>query len=152
MKKILVILLVCTTFGCDTRNVKENNSKLEKESQPIIDVFFDKLKSGNFRTALSELLSNNEDIDMKDSATLNLESSFNSINALSGRFESKRFLRKKELGNDVGVYVYLVKYEKKFYRFSFTFYNNDVEVKIYKFSFDDAIDTELEEAIKLYVN
>ena len=61
-------------------------------------------------------------------------------------------MRKKLLEDDLGVYSYLVRYEKKFYRFVFVFYNNSKAVKIYRFSFDDTIDIELEEAIKLYVN
>jgi hypothetical protein len=40
----------------------------------------------------------------------------------------------------------------KIYRLTFSFYNNDLAVKIYKFSFDDVIDIEMEESLKLYVN
>lgn len=48
------------------------------------------------------------------------------------------------------IYSFLVKYEKKFYRFIFTFYNTGTKIKIYKFSYDDVLDLELEESLKLY--
>lgn len=72
------------------------------------------------------------------------------INELSGKFISERLLRKREIGNDLGVYVYFVSYDKRFYRF--TFYNNGSVIKIYKISFDDNIDSEIEESMRLYAN
>ncbi len=59
----------------------------------------------------------------------------------------ERFVR-----DDIGVYVYMVKYEKKFYRFTFMFYNNGISVRLYKFLFDDNIDIELEESLRFYAN
>jgi hypothetical protein len=130
-----------------------NDSKyLSDNTQPTIRSFFADVQSGNYKRSLHDLLSKNENIDLQDSLTLQLENKFGVINEVSGRFVSERLLRKKELGDDLGVYVYLVKYEKKFYRFVFTFYNNGSSVKVYKFSFDDAIDIELEDGMKLYVN
>jgi len=84
--------------------------------------------------------------------TLILKKKFNDINESFGKFISYRLLRKKLLDDDLGVYAYFVRYEKKFYRFVFVFYNNGNEVKVYRFAFDDTADIELEEAIKLYVN
>ena len=74
------------------------------------------------------------------------------MNETSGKFVSENLLRKKDIGNDLGVFIYFVKYERKFYRFIFTFYNYSGDIKIYKYSFDDKIDSELEEALRLYVN
>lgn len=154
MKNVIVnFFLLVLLFGCKQHNMKDSDSKyLDSESQPVIETFFDKIKSGNYNNAINDLLKKNENIDLQDSLTINLKSKFNAINESSGKYISERLLRKKGLANDLGVYVYLVKYEKKFYRFTFTFYNNGVRVRIYKFSFDDNIDIELEAAIKLYLN
>ena len=146
----VLILLLC---GCGQQNQDENDSKfLDSQSQPVIKTFFDNIALGKYKIALNELISKNKNIDLADSLTINLRTKFNYINESSGNFVSKRLLRKKELGDDLGVYIYLVRYEKNFYPFTFTFYNNGAEIRIYKFAFDDNIDTELEEAIKLYVN
>ena len=42
---------------------------------------------------------------------------------------SQKLHRNKTLDNDLGVSIYLVKYERKLYRFTFTFYNNGTQVK-----------------------
>lgn len=152
-KSIVFFLLLSALYGCAQKNGQGNKTtQLNKESSIVVNSFFEEIKVGNFKNALSTVLSKNENIDLSDSLTIGLVRKFNSINELSGRFMSYRLLRKKELDNDLGVYVYLVKYEKKFYRFTFTFYNNDLAVKVYKFSFDDVVDVELEEGMKLYVN
>lgn len=152
-KSIVFLLLLSVLYGCAQKNGQENKvTQLNKESSIVIGSFFAEIKAGNYRSALSTFLRKNENIDLSDSLTIGLIMKFNSVNELSGKFMSYRLLRKKELDNDLGVYVYLVKYEKKFYRFTFTFYNNDLAVKVYKFSFDDVIDIELEDGMKLYVN
>jgi hypothetical protein len=61
-------------------------------------------------------------------------------------------LKKRFMNDDIGMYSYLAKYDKKFYRFVFMFYNNGKTVKLYKFLFDDNIDLELEESLKFYTN
>lgn len=154
MKKPLITLfLVSAFYSCSQQANKDSSSNyLESESKSSIKVFFEKMQSGDYKIALNELLRKNENIDLQDSLTINLKNKFNAINESSGKYVSESFLRKRELPNDLGIYVYFVKYQTKFYRFTFTFYNNGSQVKIYKFSFDDTIDRELEEAIKLYVN
>jgi hypothetical protein len=154
-KRLLKCFLLLSLCSCEQQSLKNPSTDsryLTNKIAPIIDSFFNQVKSDNYKMALIELFSQNENIDLHDSLTINLESKFNAINESSGKFVSQRLLRKKELADDLGVYIYLVKYEKKFYRFSFTFYNNGSSIKIYKFSFDDVIDVELEEGIKLYVN
>lgn len=151
--KYIYSCLLSIMLGCSQSKVQENTSSdFSLKSKAVIEDFFENVKSGNYNASLKGLLSKNKNIDLLDSLTISLENKFAAINESSGKFMSKRLLRQKELESDLGVYVYLVKYEKKFYRFTFTFYNNDVEVKLYKFSFDDTIDVEIEEGIKLYVN
>ncbi|HTN38045.1 MAG TPA: hypothetical protein VL053_13285 [Arachidicoccus sp.] len=149
-----LVFAIIVTIGCNSQTITsgKKNSILTKTSASIINPFFTSIKNGNYNNALRELLSTNVDINLKDSSTVNLENKFNTINKYSGKFISERLLRKKEVGNDLGVYVYFVCYAKKFYRFTFTFYNNGNEIKIYKFSFDDSFDSELEDGMRLYTN
>lgn len=145
--------LLLILYSCGQQNKKESSSEyLDGQSLPVIKSFFESVQSGQYKAALEDLLKKNDNIDLQDSMTLVLKKKFNDINESSGKFVSDRLLRKKQIGDDLGVYSYFVRYEKKFYRFIFTFYNNGSQVKVYKFSFDDTIDVELEEAIRLYVN
>jgi len=154
MTKILsFFLLLVITYSCSERRNKNNNSEyLDNQSRPVIETFFNNIGDGKIDIALENLLSRNENIDLQDSATINLKNKFETIYKYSGKFIGKKLIRQKNLNDDLGIYVYLVKFEKKFYRFIFTFYNNGTQTKIYKFSFDDTIDSELEESIKLYIN
>jgi hypothetical protein len=130
----------------------DESQYIDSKSISLVKTFFSKVKSGKYENALDELLAQNINIDLKDSLTLSLKNKFLNINKSSGKFMSYRLILKKSLGNDLGVYSYIVKYDKKFYRFLFTFYNNESEVNIYKFSFDDTIDLEMEESLRLYLN
>ena len=150
---ILLIFLLLFCASCERPNKNNVSSEiLDGQSLPIIKSFFESVQSGQYKVALENLLKTNENIDLKDSLTLILKRRFEDINESSGKFISDRLIREKCLGDDVGIYAYIVKYENKFFRFLFIFYNNGERVKIYKFSFDDTMDPELEESIKLYSN
>jgi hypothetical protein len=102
-------------------------------------------------TAMDDLLSSNENIDLKDSSTIVLKDKFSNINRFSGAYRGNSLIKKKSINDDIAVYSYLAKYDKKFYRFVFVFYNNGVKTKIYKFMFDDTAELEIEESLKLYM-
>jgi len=157
MRNRLIIIAIAAIFTlfifskCSQKETRPINSALDQKSYLIIDAFFKDASTGD-TSAIIKLLKQNENIDLTDSLTKDLQSKFNFINQNSGAFVSDKLLRKKILNDDVGVYCYLVKYDKKFYRFTFVFYNNNRDVKIFRFSFDETVDIELEESIKLYAN
>jgi hypothetical protein len=126
-------------------------NNFDKTCVPIIGNFFQKVSSKNYNAAIDELLSANENIDLKDSATIALKSKFSVINQVSGVYRGNSLIRKRSINDDIAIYSYLAKYDKKFYRFIFEFYNNGVQTKIYKFLFDDSAEFELEESLKLYM-
>jgi len=121
---------------------------IDKKASQQIELFFKLLRTKGAAIALDDLLSSNSFIDTNITAAANLRKRLITNHETSGRFTSHRLLRKKFLVDDLGVYSYLVKYEKCCYRFMFTFYNNDSSIKLYKFSFDDNLDTELEKSLK----
>ncbi len=153
--RIPVLLLLLFIVSCqqhvDARNDKDTTSNnIDKNASPLIDNFFKGIKSGNYNKALEELLSQNENIDLKDSATFSLQEKFNGINQYSGAYVDSKVLKKRFVKDAIGMYTYLVRYEKKFYRFTFIYYDNGTKVSIYKFTFDDVLEFELEESLKLY--
>jgi len=126
-------------------------NKFDVVCNPVITKFFQNVELKKYDAAIDELLSENENIDLKDSATIALKSKFSVINQVSGVYRGNTLLKKRSIGDDIAIYSYLAKYDKKFYRFTFEFYNNGVRVKIYKFLFDDSVEFELEESLKLYM-
>jgi hypothetical protein len=113
--------------------------------------FFNRIGTPDYAAALDSLLLSNKNIDFTDSATTKLKEGFKNINELSGKYLGYKLLKKRIVLDDIAIYSYLVKYEKKFYRFIFIFYNTGAKVNIYKFAYDDVLDLELEESLKLYV-
>ena len=147
--KIIVTLLVLFSFSC---NSQQPASKMDKIAIPIIEAFFAKVARGESDNAIATLLSGNPNIDQNDSSVIDLRNKFDIISNAVGDFRGKSLIKKRSLNEEVSVYSYLAKYEKKFYRFWFMFYNNGSKIAIYKFRFDDDLDVELEESLKLYTN
>jgi len=138
-------------FGCKSPNNTDSISKLDSICIPVIDSFFQKVESNNYKAAVDDLLLANENIDLEDSGTVAMKDRFAAINQFSGTYRGKSLLKKKSINDDIAVYSYLAKYDKKFYRFIFVFYNNGIKTKIYKFLFDDTAEIEIEESLKLYM-
>jgi len=113
--------------------------------------FFNRMGTPEYATALDSLLLSNKNIDFTDSATTKLREGFKNVNELSGKYLGYKLLKKRVVQDDIAIYSYLVKFEKKFYRFIFIFYNTGTRVSIYKFAYDDVLELELEESLKLYV-
>lgn len=146
------VVVVCFLFfSCKGANDTVSISKLDSICIPVIDSFFQKIESNNYKAAVDDLLSSNENIDLKDSGTIAMKDRFSAINQFSGTYRGRSLLKKKSINDDIAVYSYLAKYDKKFYRFVFVFYNNGIRTKIYKFLFDDTAEIEIEESLKLYM-
>ena len=121
---------------------------IDKFSEPFIDAFFKTIRTKGASVSVEKLLASNPEIDNSTTAAINLKRRLVTIHENSGRFMGYRLLKKRFLDDDIGVYSYLVKYEKNFYRFAFTFYNNGSSIRLFKFLFDDNIDAELERSIR----
>lgn len=145
------LFAICFWSACKGPDNSINMNKFDVVCNPVITKFFQNVELKKYDAAIDELLSENENIDLKDSATIALKSKFSVINQVSGVYRGNTLLKKRSIGDDIAIYSYLAKYDKKFYRFTFEFYNNGVRVKIYKFLFDDSVEFELEESLKLYM-
>ena len=115
--KYFLFLTLFYTIGCNTF---KKNSTIDNTASSIIDTFFSKIKKEP-QVALEDLLKTNPHIIIEDTATLNLKDKFNYINENAGVFMGYKLLKKRFIEDDIGIYSYLVKYEVKFYRFSFMF-------------------------------
>lgn len=147
--RIACIIFLFPIVGCNSMSQK---TKIDSKAIPLISSFFNEVDDGNDTTALKNLLLTNPYMNVEDSSSLTLFNNFRIINKTSGQLRSFKILKKKCVNNNICLYSYLVNFEKKFYRFIFTFYDNGTTVRLYKFQFDDNIDTELEETLKYYLH
>jgi hypothetical protein len=154
MKKNKTLLLSVLIFeiilGCNVTN--KNILTMDKDCMPLIDTFFSKVYNNKAADALNDLLASNNNFNVNDSSMIDLKRKFKLINEYAGRNTGYKIVRKRELADDIAMYSCIVKYEKKFYRFIFTFYKSNSGTKIYKFAFDDNIDVEMEESLKYYTD
>lgn len=144
MKYRTILVIALFLVGCN------KGQKIESESLPTVERFFSQMGNHDYASALNDLIASNPNILPSDSDAVDLKKKFATINQYSGVYRGNSLLSKKIDNDDLAAYSYLVKYDKKFYRFLFVFYNNGLVTKLYKFSFDDDADSELEESIKLY--
>ena len=127
-------------------------SRIKEDATSVINNFFKELSSGNDKNAITRMLSSNKNFILEDSAVSDLITKLIQINTHSGRFVDYKLMKEREVQGAVSLYSYLVRYEKKYYGFLFQFYNNGQSTQIYKFSFDDNLDIEIEESLKLYAD
>jgi uncharacterized membrane protein len=147
--KGLIIIFILIGVGCNSQSNKRN---IDMKAMSLIDSFFTNIRTKNATVAIDQLLASNPNINLNDSATFDLKEKFILINNASGIYIGYRILKKRLIEDDIAVYSCLAKYEKKFYRFVFLFYNNSQIVRLYKFLFDDDMDVELEGSLKFYTN
>lgn len=148
MRTILIVFILIG-IGCNSQSVKNN---IDRTATSLIETFFKDIQVKEPSVALDGLLRNNPNISLEDSSTLILKRSFVLVNEVSGAYKGFRILKKRFIEDDIGIYSCLAKYEKKFYRFIFMFYNNGDTIRLYKFLFDEDIDEELEGSLKFYTN
>ena len=148
VRKCFIALIVIFCLFSNCKHQEKND--LDSECISIIESFFHQTEIGSYTNALDSLLLSNRNIDFSDSATVKLREGFKTINELSGKYINFNLLKKRIVKNDIAIYAYLVKFEKKFYRYEFIFYKPRNSTVIYKFAYDDILDLELEESIKLY--
>lgn len=151
VRQFCILVILCLSMGCqNTNSSAKDQAGIDLAAKEIIDPFIEALNHPKIDDPLLKLFQSNG--RFTDSAIAELKQKFSLIQQQSGKFIEGKLVRKKKIGDDLAVYSYLIKYELKFYRFLFVFYNNSNVVKLYRFSFDDNIDIELEESLKFYVD
>lgn len=152
LKFICLIYVLLSMQSCGNKQIEKRNNteSFDKACTPIISGFFQKIKAGQYEEGIKELLMSNPNMNTDDSATINLKNQFKRLNNEAGKFVNFSLLSKRAVNNDLCIYSYLAKYDRRFYRFVFVFYNNDSNIRLYRYSFDSSIDLELEESLKFY--
>ncbi len=140
MKKIFFVGLLFYSF----------NGFAQNDPQKIIDEFFNLYKEKSTDAALDYIFKTNkwmnESQDQIDNVKFKLNGTLKQLGELAGH----NLITKKTLGEHLALYTFMVRYDRQPLRFSFLFYNPNNQWRLHNFSFDHALDTELEEATKAY--
>ena len=67
-----------------------------------------------------------------------------------GKYYGKELITTKKFAESFELYSYMIKYDRQPLRFIFKFYKSNNKWVLYSFALDDSLDTEIQEAAKLY--
>lgn len=136
---LISLLLLCSaaTFG-------------QSSPEEITKNFFNDYNK-NSNKAIDDLYATNPwSIRIKDGIE-NMKKEINSYTVdYVGKYYGHELITKKQLSESFVLYSYLVKYDRQPMRFIFTFYKPNTKWTLYSFKVDSNLDTEIEEAAKLY--
>ena len=140
MKKLSVLfLLLIWSIHCFPQS----------DPEQLIEEFFRTYQAGKPNEAIDNLYASNAwKNDIQESIT-NLKETFASLEGTVGKYNGHLLIAKRDLVGTYIIYSYLVKYERQPIRFYFEFYKPSDTWHIYSFSFDDDVDDELAESMKI---
>jgi len=145
--KYLFPFIILLLMSCAPKSsvVVTNDPELER----LISQFFQKYEKDGPTEAVDFIFKTNRDVTK--SKLTELQDKLSSISLLAGRYNGYEQITVQKSSRSLVYYSYLVKHEKLPIRFIFIFYKPKDKWIIYKFKFDDELDTELEQSGKVYL-
>ena len=117
----------------------------------IAEQFFDDYVKDGASAALDNLYFTNKWINRSADAVTNLKSKMEGLNLdFVGEFHGYEMLAEKKLGQSYVLLSYLAKFDRQPIRYIFQFYKPNDQWVVYSFKYDSSIDSEIEEAAKVY--
>jgi len=123
--------------------------KAQTTTTLITNKFF-KIYSIDPIKAVDFAFSTNKWFEQKQDDVSNLKSKLKNLIDSCGAYCNYEKLTERTAGQSLIVITYLIKYERKPIRFTFTLYKADKFWQVNNFSFDENLGNELEDAAKLY--
>jgi hypothetical protein len=160
MKYLIAVILLCT-LGCQTsysQSVLTNtHTEIKKEDMmkltKITDAFFDKYKNVSTSDAVDYIFATNTFASQNPQLPeikKTLKISLDSLRQNVGRYTGKDLITEKSTTDNFVLISYLVKHQLQPIRFTFMFYRPEETWMLYRFISDVQVDTELEDAGKIY--
>lgn len=139
MKQLFLIALISTLpLSC---RAQTNNP------DDIVNAFFSKYEKDKME-ALNYLFSSNKWMDKSKEQIDNLKNQLIGTTQLLGEYYGYELLAKKKV-NQLELHTYFVKYDRQPLRFTILFYKPNDKWRLQNFSFDDNLDGELEETLRI---
>lgn len=149
-----LIFLFLFLAGCSSKQNSnsfsdmDNPVKGDKEVSETLNEFFEKYRDEGSSKAVDFIFGTQSGAKL-DQLT-ELKSKLLTLSNSAGKFTGYESITTQHAGNSLIYYSYLVKHEYQPFRFIFIFYKSSNAWRIHKFKFDDQVDSELEEAGRLY--
>ena len=140
MKKLILIAFILISL----------TSVAQTTPQILIDNFFEtyKIDAGK---AVKELYETNKWTERVKDDIEKIISTVNGFNEnYMGKYYGKELITTKKFAESFELYSYMIKYDRQPLRFIFKFYKSNNKWVLYSFALDDSLDTEIQEAAKLY--
>jgi len=114
-----------------------------------IDNFFKKYKDEGTGPAIDYIFGTNKLFANNNAQIMLLKAKLDSLRQTVGEYIGKELIAQKSSSPSLVFYSYLAKHENQPVRFTFMFYKPHSEWVLYRFKYDDQMDSELEEAGKI---
>jgi hypothetical protein len=136
-----------TTAKTATTATKPATTSASKGVSSLLDAFFKKYKTSpdsaiDYIFGTNKLFGNNPQINL-------LKQKIDSLQLSLGKYIGHELISQRSATNSLVIYSYLVKHEDQPIRFIFMFYKPKNDWELYRFNYDDGMDTELLEAVKI---
>lgn len=117
----------------------------------IVDSFFSDYQNEGVSTAIDNLYASNNWMKRNVDAITTLKSQMLGLNEdFVGKYYGYELIVEKKFSESYLLMSYLVKYDRQPIRFIFQFYKPNQHWKVHGFKYDGNIESEIEEASKLY--
>ncbi len=122
----------------------------QSSPEQLIDRFFETYEKDAGK-AVKELYGTNK---WSERSKDNIDKIIGTVNGLTedymGKYYGQELITTKKFAESFILYSYLVKYDRQPLRFIFKFYKPNDQWVLYAYSLDDQLDSEIQEAAKLY--
>lgn len=119
----------------------------------MIDQFFEDYIELGPEKSLDNLYSTMPWVESIQDDVDKLKAQFTDLKNVVGDYYGHDLMAQKVLANNFSIHIYFVRFDRQPVRFIFRFYRPDKAWGLYGFSYDDSLDADLEEAVRLeYIN
>ena len=138
MKKFLILTFLLLSV---------NQAFCQESEKDLLDKFFEMYRT-NSTEALDYIYGTNKWVSSNADGIKQLKIQIKQYEELVGDFYGEEFIYRGSFGENFVIYIYIVKYERQPFRFTFKFYKPDDKWFLYAFKFDDEFDDDFEEIVK----
>jgi hypothetical protein len=151
---IAAVILLCCQFSAMAQTPAAATAKpaatvvVSKGAQSYIETFFKKYKT-NSDSAIDYIFGTNK-LFARNASQINLlKNKLDSLQFALGKYTGRELISEKSASPSLVIYSYLAKHENQPIRFTFIFYKAQNEWTLYRFNFDDSMDQEMFEDVKI---
>jgi hypothetical protein len=119
-----------------------------KGAQSYIETFFKKYKTSP-DSAIDYIFGTNQ-LFARNASQINvLKMKMDSLQFSLGKYTGKELISQRSASPSLVIYSYLAKHENQPIRFTFIFYKASNDWVLYRFNYDDSMDQEMFESVKI---